>query len=311
MRHTRRKERDGLDLARPAPRRRHKTLRQLCALLLGLAGLALLSMAVWGAALPRRLDDALAQHYAAQMSVMQRELFALRRRLAEHEPDAEENAALRNFLQSRQTDGERWDPVWTAARWPGGFLLAQPVQAGAAVLDRSGRFAGIAGEHGTVSPAGSGAGAVPALVGQALGTLTRQNGVLWVTGLPCSCKAAAGELAVTAQGQYWAGQLAAAPQPDPGGLTLRAPLEDTADETDCLYFIGGLTAAAKPCIIPIWQKDRPKNDQTRAGSGLPGGAHEKRRQKEGVVPADFLHCRVCGIFGAAVLDAVYHGGSLC
>ena len=112
MRHTRRKERDGLDLARPAPRRRHKTLRQLCALLLGLAGLALLSMAVWGAALPRRLDDALAQHYAAQMSVMQRELFALRRRLAEHEPDAEENAALRNFLQSRQTDGERWDPVW-------------------------------------------------------------------------------------------------------------------------------------------------------------------------------------------------------
>ena len=217
MRHTRRKERDGLDLARPAPRRRHKTLRQLCALLLGLAGLALLGMAVWGAALPRRLDDALAQHYAAQMSVMQRELFALRRRLAEHEPDAEENAALRNFLQSRQTDGERWDPV----------------------LDRSGRFAGIAGEHGTVSPAGSGAGAVPALVGQALGTLTRQNGVLWVTGLPSSCKAAAGELAVTAQGQYWAGQLAAAPQPDPGGLTLRAPLEDTADETDCLYFIGG------------------------------------------------------------------------
>ena len=131
MRHTRRKERDGLDLARPAPRRRHKTLRQLCALLLGLAGLALLSMAVWGAALPRRLDDALAQHDAAQMSVMQRELFALRRRLAEHEPDAEENAALRNFLQSRQTDGERWDPVWTAARWPGGFLLAQPVQGGA------------------------------------------------------------------------------------------------------------------------------------------------------------------------------------
>ena len=107
------------------------------------------------------------------------------------------------------------------------------------MLDRSGRFAGIAGEHGTVSPAGSGAGAVPALVGQALGTLTRQNGVLWVTGLPCSCKAVAGELAVTAQGQYWAGQLAAAPQPDPGGLTLRAPLEDTADETDCLYFIGG------------------------------------------------------------------------
>ena len=107
------------------------------------------------------------------------------------------------------------------------------------IVDRSGRFAGIAGEHGTVSPAGSGAGAVPALVGQALGTLTRQNGVLWVTGLPCNRKAAAGELAVTAQGQYWAGQLAAAPQPDPGGLTLRAPLEDTADETDCLYFIGG------------------------------------------------------------------------
>ena len=160
MRHTRRKERDGLDLARPAPRRRHKTLRQLCALLLGLAGLALLSMAVWGAALPRRLDNALAQHYAAQMSVMQRELFALRRRLAEHEPDAEENAALRNFLQSRQTDGERWDPVWTAARWPGGFLLAQPVQAGAAVLDRSGRCGHCRGAwHGV--PGGQRSGGSP------------------------------------------------------------------------------------------------------------------------------------------------------
>ena len=158
MRHTRRKERDGLDLARPAPRRRHKTLRQLCALLLGLAGLALLSMAVWGAALPRRLDNALAQHYAAQMSVMQRELFALRRRLAEHEPDAEENAALRNFLQSRQTDGERWDPVWTAARWPGGFLLAQPVQAGAAVLDRSAWHGVPGGQRSGGSPGSGGAG---------------------------------------------------------------------------------------------------------------------------------------------------------
>lgn len=52
MRHTRRKERDGLDLARPAPRRRHKTLRQLRALMLGLAGLALLSMAMWGRLCP-------------------------------------------------------------------------------------------------------------------------------------------------------------------------------------------------------------------------------------------------------------------
>ncbi|MFR6372761.1 MAG: hypothetical protein ACLUOB_02775 [Subdoligranulum sp.] len=52
MRHTRRKERDGLDLARPAPRRRHKMLRRLCALLLGLAGFALLSMAVWGRLCP-------------------------------------------------------------------------------------------------------------------------------------------------------------------------------------------------------------------------------------------------------------------
>ena len=127
MRHTRRKERDGLDLARPAPRRRHKMLRQLCALLLGLAGLALLSMAVWGAALPRRLDDALAQHYAAQMSVMQRELFALRRRLAEHEPDAEENAALRNFLQSMQTDGERWARrIFAGAAGAGGGRRAGP-----------------------------------------------------------------------------------------------------------------------------------------------------------------------------------------
>ena len=54
MRHTRRKERDGLDLARPAPRRRHKTLQQLCALLLGLA-----VCAVVGALLLRGLADVL------------------------------------------------------------------------------------------------------------------------------------------------------------------------------------------------------------------------------------------------------------
>ena len=76
MRHTRRKERDGLDLARPAPRRRHKTLRQLCALLLGLAGLALLSMAVWGAALPRRLDEAKMQQ-AARLFVGKHDFLAL------------------------------------------------------------------------------------------------------------------------------------------------------------------------------------------------------------------------------------------
>ena len=121
MRHTRRKERDGLDLARPAPRRRHKTLRQLCALLLGLAGLALLSMAVWGVALPRRLDDALAQHYAAQMSVMQRELFALRRRLAEHEPDAEENAALRNFCKAGRRTANAGTPCGPPPAGPADF----------------------------------------------------------------------------------------------------------------------------------------------------------------------------------------------
>ena len=54
MRHTRRKERDGLDLARPAPRRRHKTLRQLCALLLGRAVCAAV-----GALLLRGLADGL------------------------------------------------------------------------------------------------------------------------------------------------------------------------------------------------------------------------------------------------------------
>ena len=135
------------------------------------------------------------------MSVMQRELFALRRRLAEHEPDAEENAALRKFFakqaDGRRTLGARVDRRPLARRT---FCWRSRCRLGAAVLDRSGRFAGIAGEHGTVSPAGSGAGAVPALVGQALGTLTRQNGVLWVTGLPCSCKAAAG-----AVGRYRAG----------------------------------------------------------------------------------------------------------
>lgn len=105
------KRTDGLDLARPAPRRRHKRSGSLVRCCWGWRALPCLAWPC-GAVLPRRLDDALAQHYAARMSGMQRELFAPRRRLAEHELDAEENAALRNFLQSRQTDGERWDPVW-------------------------------------------------------------------------------------------------------------------------------------------------------------------------------------------------------
>ena len=233
------KKRDGLDLSRPAARRQHKILRRLCAVLLGAVGIVLLCMAVSGAALPSRLDDALAQHYAAQCVQLQQGIFVLRRQLAEHEPDAEENAAMRNFLNSRQTENETWQPVWTTARWPGGFAVARPMQAGAAVLDRYGRFAGIADENGTVALAGTGKGAVPVLVGQALGTLERRDGALWVTGLPCGCAAKAGELAVTAQEQCWAGRLSAAPQPEPGGLTLCAQLEDTADETDSLYFAGG------------------------------------------------------------------------
>ena len=83
------------------------------------------------------------------------------------------------------------------------------------MLDRSGRFAGHCREHGTVSPAGSGAGAVPALVGQALGTLTRQNGVLWVTGLPCSCKAAAGSWPLPRRDSIGPGSWQQRPSPTP------------------------------------------------------------------------------------------------
>ena len=91
MRHTRRKERDGLDLARPAPRRRHKTLRQLCALLLGLArqGICFFPIlplmvrlwGVWGIASVQGAADMLVMLLAVPIAV--RVLRDIRRREAE------------------------------------------------------------------------------------------------------------------------------------------------------------------------------------------------------------------------------------
>lgn len=223
--------RRGLDLTRRRPHR-HRPWAACAA-----AGLLL--AAGWGTALPRRVDDALRRHYDGQAAQTEQALFALRRRLAVQETAAEENAALRTLLNSRKTVGEMWRPVWAAARWPGGLLLAEAVPGGLAVLDAEGRFAGIAAENGAVETAGCGAGAAPVLVDGALGVLTRRDGTLWVTALPRSCAAQAGDAAVTAVGQYWAGVLAAAPVQEPGALTLCALLTDTADTGAAVYFVGG------------------------------------------------------------------------
>ncbi|MDD6320296.1 MAG: hypothetical protein PUA63_05485 [Oscillospiraceae bacterium] len=229
--------RKGLDFACRKPQRRSRWMLRLAGCLAAAAaGLAAVS-AVRGLALPRRISDALAVHYLEQASALREENFALRVRLAAHADDAEENAALRELIGSGAAQDEVWDPVQTALRWPGGFLPAQRLAPGAAVLDRGGRFCGMTAKNGTVELAGTGAGAVPCRINGALGLLESRGGTLCLTELPRGCAVSVGDIAVTAQGEYWVGTAAELPVTEPSGLTACLPLTDTARTDDYLYFV--------------------------------------------------------------------------
>lgn len=201
--------------AAPRRRRRGRWLAGLLALWL------VLPLAAAG------LDGALRSRYAHAMDALEAENRALRLQLAALADAAEQNTALRQALGSRP-EGWTLTPARVAARLPDGFVLASDCPAGTPVLDRQGRWAGqvtdsAAGlcrvERGT--PAG--------LAGDAVGLLEGAT----LTGLPVPVTMEAGTVVITPEG-FWLGTLAEPPTPQ--GLTAAAPLTDTADLCDWLYF---------------------------------------------------------------------------
>lgn len=178
----------------------------------------------------RGADRLLALHYADTLAAVQAENAALRTELAENAALAAENEALRTLLGSERVQGS-WQPQWAAAHWPGGFALAGPAEVGAAVVDSSGRYAGEVTAstrwlclvaRGT--PAGLAGGTMGLLRGSTL------------TGLAVNSGLTAGSV-VRTPGGLWLGRLEAAPENDAAGLTAHAPLTDTADMGELLYFV--------------------------------------------------------------------------
>lgn len=224
-----------LDFSRSGRPRRGRGLCRVLAAAVCIAVLGVLAARVWGLGLPRRLADRLCD---ARVAALQRQNAALRTALAGTAGLAEENAALRTLLDCVPEPAVSWQPLWVTARWPGGFSLESGGRAGAAVVDRSGRFAGILAESGRVDPAGQGSGAVACRVGTALGVLARRGTALLVTDLPAGTVCEVGAPVVTADGGWWVGCAAAAPEAEPGSLAMTLTLADTADEGDCLYFAG-------------------------------------------------------------------------
>ena len=186
-------------------------------------------LALWLAA-PLALagaDAALRSRYAAGMAALEAENRALHNQLAENAHAAEENAVLRQALDSRP-DGWTLTPVRAVAWLPDGFVLAAELPADTPVLDRFGRWAGrvTAAAHGLCTvergtPAGLTGTSVGLLRGDAL------------TGLPVPVTLEAGALVTTPEG-LWLGTLAGTPVAQ--GLTASARLRDTACMTDWLYF---------------------------------------------------------------------------
>lgn len=186
-------------------------------------------VALWLAAplLLAGTDALLRRHSSRELAALEQQTRTLRLRLADCADAAEENQALRQALGSREP-GWQLSPARVTAYLPDGFVLACGAPPGTPVLDRQGRWAGqvtaSAGGLCTVfrgSPAG--------LAGTAVGLV--RDGVL--TGLPVPVTLEAGTVVTTPEG-LWLGTLAEAPCPD--GLTAAAPLTDTADMADWLYF---------------------------------------------------------------------------
>lgn len=204
-------------------RPRRRKWRRAAAVLLG-------ALALWFAvpAVVRGADAALRDRYARDMTALETENRALRSRLAACADAAEENAVLRQTLESRPA-GWRLTPARTVSLLPDGFLLAGSAPAGTAVLDRNGRWAGqvtVSGHGLCTVQRGTPAG----LAGTAVGLVKGR----YLTGLPVPVTLEQGALVTTPEG-LWLGTLAQAPVAR--GLTASARLTDTADMGDWLYFL--------------------------------------------------------------------------
>ena len=205
--------------------------------------------------LPARLDATLATHimpqYEARLSALAEENAALHTALAAAAPLQAENEALRTLTNNPHFDGaRRYLPCTVVGRLPGTMTLQgnglTSEHAGAAVLDRYGRFAGVLL---TVHDTGE---ATAALAGTAdcrvictvadpgcHGVLTRDGGDWYLEGLPRHSGAAAEAVVSTLSGcpaGLWVGRLAEAPVPDRSGLTARARLVETAAENPDICF---------------------------------------------------------------------------
>lgn len=230
----------GLELARPR-RRKWRIVLVVAAIAVLLA--ALPRLAAGGPAVLAGWDQWLANRlmagYTDRLDELTQQNAALHARLAEAESALAENESLRSLLGSGRTAGS-WQPARVVARWGDRLRLACTAREGAAVLDAQGRYAGrinTADRQDTcvMVVAGSEEAPCAGLCGEVAGLLTSDGG--WVlTGLPADCGLAAGAV-VTTPGGYWLGTLAEAPVPEPGGLTARAALTDTAALDSTVFFV--------------------------------------------------------------------------
>lgn len=229
--------------ARGARRRRARRLARLGAA-------ALLAVLVWrqGPAaaacaleVPRRLAAWLAPAFTARLEALEQENQALHNQLAALLPLEQENAALRALVNSGRAAPGVWMPARVTARAPGQLTLycadARPA-AGAAVVDRRGRYAGCVARAEGDTVVVTLPGEPACLAGQAVGVLQAGTDGWSLAGLPAAAAQGldAGTPVTTLDGA-WVGTLAAAPETEPGGLTARAPLAGTADRWDALYFV--------------------------------------------------------------------------
>lgn len=222
-------------------RRRQKRLLRAAGWLVLAAVICLCApMAAAGALLlPEWLARQLTPAYEQRLDELRVENFALRTQLAAAASLKEENTALRELIGCPVPEPGPWLVGWVAGRTPGGMLLfcdgGTPAP-GAAVLDRQGRYAGaveavrdgLAAVRIPGSPGARAAGQTGVLKAAAAGWM--------LADLPLPTGLKAGTLATTLDG-HWLGRLASAPQADADGLTADAPLTDTADLCDAVYFV--------------------------------------------------------------------------
>ena len=234
----------GLDLSRGARRSAAKRRKRVCCAAV-LALVLLLPLGLGAApALAEGLYTAVGQAlypgFAAEQRTLQRQNAALRTALAAAAPLQAENRALRALLQSPAPKPPALCPARPLARGGTLLLVCAGAAPGDAVLDGEGRLYGyvVRATPHTAEAAAVGGKQSPAagLAGEQAGLLRRSGAAMWLEGLPLPSALQEGAPVTTPEG-LWLGTLAAAPAPQPDGLTARAPLTGTANAWDTMYFV--------------------------------------------------------------------------